>query len=194
MAMTREDVLRELELLPVWQLRTPLENVVHKVALNHLQKPNQEKAEEIFQEPQNLPAEIVQKPEPSYYYYMAENNACVFICAHDDTPRARMDTGLQSILFDNICIAMQIKAKKIPIDLAGCTAKVLIAMGEKTAQSLLNNADNIDDLRGKTHVLHNLPLIVTYSAAEMLEHLPIKAKTWQDLCLAQTLIQSLQTL
>ena len=94
------------------------------------------------------------------------------------------------MLFDNILIALQIKAKKYAGDLAASGAKVIVAMGEKTAQTLLNSTDNIANLRGKQHVLHNVPLIVTFSTAEILEHLPNKAKTWDDLCIALSLVDA----
>lgn len=170
MSMTRDDVLRELELLPVWQLRAPVQHVV-----------TQKMAAEIKPETFAVvvQAEVVQKTEAEFEYYVAENNTCIFICSAD-----RMDTALQSMLFDNILIALQIKAKKSAINLSNCNANLLIAMGEKTAQALLDSPESMEQLRNKTHALHNLPLIVTHSTAEMLEHLPNKAKTWHDLCRA----------
>ena len=82
-------------------------------------------------------------------------------------------------------------AKGVPV-LAVCRGfqEVIVAMGEKTAQTLLNSSESITNLRGKQHVLHGLPLIVTFSAAEMLEHLPNKAKAWHDLCTALRLVNA----
>lgn len=172
--MTRDDVLRELELLPVWQLRAPL--------LNLETQPAEKMVVEIKPE---APAEAVQKIKAEFDYFQSENNAWIFICSAN-----RIDTALQSMLLNNIFAALQINAKKYDGDLATIQAKVMIAMGEKTAQTLLDSTEPIDNLRGKQHVLHNLPLIVTYSAAEILEHLPNKAKTWDDLCTAFSIVNA----
>jgi uracil-DNA glycosylase len=176
--MTRDDVLRELELLPMWQLRAPklMQTIVAEAPVAEVVTKN--------------PAEVTQKADTKFDCYLSENNAWAFICTQDGMPADRMDTASQSMLFDNILIALQIKAKKYEGDLAAMQAKVFIAMGEKTAQTLLNSAEPIDSLRGKQHVLHNLPLIVTYSTAEILEHLPNKAKTWDDLCMALSIVNT----
>ena len=172
--MTRDDVLRELELLPVWQLRAPL--------LNLETQPAEKMIVEIKPE---APAEAVQKIKAEFDYFQSENNAWIFICS-----ASLIDTALQSMLLNNIFAALQINTKKYDGDLATIQAKVMIAMGEKTAQTLLGSTEPIDNLRGKQHVLHNLPLIVTYSAAEILEHLPNKAKTWDDLCTAFSIVNA----
>jgi uracil-DNA glycosylase len=152
----------------------------------------------------------VQKSDVVFDIYQSEDKAWVFICAQDSMLGSRIDTASQSMLFDNILTALQIKAKKLAINLADLQsqdsqlqdsakvqnqAKVIVAMGEKTAQTLLKSENTIDDLRsshlnGQRHILHNLPLIVTYSTAEMLEHLPNKAKTWDDLCTALRLVNA----
>ena len=159
-------MLRELELLPMWKLRAPLSPMLadEPVVAN------------------KVVTESTQNVQLNVDYFVSENNAWVFICPVD-----RIDTASQSMLLDNLFNALQIKAKKSIVNLAEINAKMLIAMGEKTAQMLLNSHATMDDLRAKQHVLHNLPLIVTYSAAEMLEHLPNKAKTWHDLCTASNL-------
>lgn len=179
MSFTREDVLRELELLPVWQLRVPLASLESQPAVKMVAEITPE-----------APAEVVQKTEVEFDYFQSENLAWIFICTHDSMLESRINAASQSMLFNNILVALQIKTKKYDGDLATSGAKVLIAMGEKPAQTLLNCSESIDNLRGKIHLLHNLPLIVTYSAAEMLEHLPNKAKTWHDLCTALRLVNA----
>jgi uracil-DNA glycosylase len=173
--MNREDVLRELELLPVWQLRPTLTNTVSPITV----------AEKLPAPALDLVPTATQEPDAIFDYFQSENSAWIFVC-----PGSLIDTASQSMLFDNILIALQIKAKKYTGDLAASGAKVIVAMGEKTAQTLLNSTDSIANLRGKQHVLHNVPLIVTFSAAEILEHLPNKAKTWDDLCTALSLVDA----
>jgi uracil-DNA glycosylase len=178
--VSREDVLRELELLPVWQLRAPLDNKVEQTATEKLP------AEKTIE----LAPTLTQKSEAEFDCYVSENNTWIFICAQDGMPGSPIDIASQSMLFDNILVAMQIKAKKTAINLAEIDAKIMIAMGETVAQNLLKSAESIEQLRGKQHLLHNLPLIVTYSTAEILEHLPNKAKTWHDLCTALRLVNA----
>ena len=194
--MNREDILRELELLPAWQLRAPVQNDLTEIMPN-LESQPVEKA--VAETKPAAHAEDTKKAEPLFDYYVSENNAWIFIRAQEGMAGGRMDTASQActgmiessgMLFDNILIALQMKVRKYDGDLAVSGAKVIVAMGEKTAQTLLNSAETIDNLRGKTQFVHNLPLIVTYSAAEILEHLPNKAKTWHDLCSAIRLVNA----
>lgn len=164
--MTREDVFRELELLPVWRLRTPL-----------------------------MPAELPAKAAPiveavievkRYECTISENKKWVFVC-----PAGRAPIALQSTLFNNILHALKIeKTNQVQLEsFANIEASVIIAMGETTAQQLLNSTESIETLRGKTHQLQNSPLIVTYHPNDMLQDLQLKAKTWEDLCLAKRIVQ-----
>jgi uracil-DNA glycosylase len=178
--MTREDVLRELELLPVWQLRVPLleiekvpEQLTEKVA-----EKITETAPELLAIAEVAPAtEISQK---SFEMHISDDKNWLFIC-----PASRMDAGSQSMLFNNILSALHINKVHIYTqDLATAEVKIIVVMGEKTAQTLLNTLESIANLRSKEHALHNTPLIVTYSCDEMLDNLQNKAKTWDDLLTA----------
>jgi uracil-DNA glycosylase len=183
--MTREDVLRELELLPVWQLRAPLletEKVPAKLAEKITPK--------ITEAAPELPTtEAPPTNQQAFEMHISDDKSWLFICS-----ASRMAIGLdagysQSILFNNILSALHIKkVQNYAQDLAQVAVKVIIVMGEKTAQTLLNSTETIDNLRGKAHRWQDTPLIVTYSCAEMLEHLPNKAKTWHDLNTALTII------
>ncbi len=173
MNMTREDVLRELELLPVWQLRAPL-----KVA-----QPITEKA------PVVETAIEAAKENTSLEFIISDDKKWCFIC-QNSMPASRMDIGLQGILFNNILHALKIsKTNKISLENIS-EAKVMIAMGETVAQHLLSSTESLEQLRGKTHVYQNIPLIVTYDTSDMLQHLPNKAKTWDDLCMALRLLNA----
>lgn len=173
MNMTREDVLRELELLPVWQLRAPL-----KVA-----EPAIEKA------PMAVVAIEVAKENTSLECIISDDKKWCFIC-QNSMPETRMDIGLQGILFNNILHVLKIsKTNKISMENIS-EAKVMIAMGETVAQQLLSSTESIEQLRGKTYAYQNIPLIVTYDMSDMLLHLPNKAKTWDDLCMALQLLNA----
>jgi uracil-DNA glycosylase len=170
MNMTREDVLRELELLPVWQLRAP-----PKVA-----EAIPEKSLEIAAE------KLIEKTvEISVQCTISDDKKWVFICA-----ASRMDIASHGMLFDNILRALKItKSSQIALENIG-EAGVLIAMGESVAQQLLSSTESLETLRGKTQIYQNLPLIVTYDPQDMLQNLANKAKAWDDLCLALQLLNA----
>lgn len=71
--------------------------------------------------------------------------------------------------------------------------KLILALGKFAAQSLLNSVESVASMRGKQHDYHGVPVIVTYHPAYLLRNLPDKAKAWQDLCAARSLMQSLQS-
>jgi len=71
--------------------------------------------------------------------------------------------------------------------------KLIVALGKFAAQSVLNTDQSIAALRGKLHDYHGVPVIVTYHPAYLLRNLPDKAKAWEDLCFARTVMHSLQS-
>jgi uracil-DNA glycosylase len=173
MSLTREDALRELELLPVWKLRAS-----PKVAETVAEKaPIVEVAIEAATE--NISLEII----------ISDDKKWCFI-SQNGMPATRMDIGLQASLFNNILHALKInKTNKIAQE-SMREAKVIIVMGESAAQQLLNSTESLEQLRGKTHTFQNIPLIVTYDTQNMLENLANKAKTWDDLCMALRLLNA----
>ena len=165
MGMTREDVLRELELLPVWQLRVPIVS----------------------------PVEIIQKiteatvTETSYYVVVSDDKKWAFVFS-------QALTGTAQILFNNILLALQLNKThtETAANLAGLLAsladvKVIVAMGEAASQQLLRSSESLEQLRGKVHVFENVPLVVTYHPDDLLQQLANKANMWDDLCIAKPL-------
>ena len=165
MGMTREDVLRELELLPVWQLRVPIVS----------------------------PVEIVQKiteatvTETSYYLVVSDDKKWAFVLS-------QALTGTAQILFNNILLALQLNKThtETVANLAGLLAvladvKVIVTMGEAVSQQLLSSSESLEQLRGKVHVFENAPLVVTYHPDDLLQQLANKANMWDDLCIAKPL-------
>ncbi len=69
--------------------------------------------------------------------------------------------------------------------------KLIIVLGEITAQKLLKQDTEIAHLRGKLHNYIDIPLIVTYHPTHLLDALLDKAKVWEDLCFAKATMQSL---
>ena len=62
--------------------------------------------------------------------------------------------------------------------------KIILAVGQTSAQTLLNSNESLSKLRGKTHQLNGIPLIIVFHPAYLLRSLLEKRKAWQDLQLA----------
>ncbi len=69
--------------------------------------------------------------------------------------------------------------------------KAILAVGRVSAQNLLKSADAVGRLRGRVHRFGtgNIPLVVTYHPAYLLRSPEQKAKSWQDLQQALSLLQ-----
>ena len=173
--MTREDMLRELELLPVWQLRAPVQL-----------QPQPAETAPVVNPITAVPAKIPGAQIAFNLTLSADKKWAFIMPASPDLP------ALQSSLFNNILLALKIDKtnKSVLTSLVDIQAKVIIAMGETTAQQLLNSTESIESLRGKTHTFENIPLIVTYHPHDMLQNLVDKAKTWDDLCLAMEIMRA----
>lgn len=180
MTMTREDVLRELELLPVWKLRTPAE-------VSFVEPIIAEKTTTVVVE--TLPVASKTIAPIVFEMTVSQDKKWAFI----SKPTDRMDTGLQAMLFSGILQALHIdKPVKSQLqnltvkNLADIKAQVIVAMGEAAAQALLNSQDPIEKLRGKLHAKADSSIVVTYDLPHLLANPLDKAKTWQDLCLARS--------
>ncbi len=66
--------------------------------------------------------------------------------------------------------------------------RVILAMGRFAVQSLLGSDEPIGRLRGRLHSWHGVPLVVTYHPAYLLRQPADKAKAWDDLCLAASVL------
>ena len=66
--------------------------------------------------------------------------------------------------------------------------RVILAMGRFAVQSLLGSDEPIGRLRGRLHHWHGVPLVVTYHPAYLLRQPADKARAWDDLCLAASVL------
>jgi DNA polymerase len=71
--------------------------------------------------------------------------------------------------------------------------KMILAMGRYAAQALLaqavsNPVPPLGQLRGVVHSYQGIPVVVTYSPANLLRNPADKAKAWADLCLAKSVL------
>ncbi|MDP2230530.1 hypothetical protein [Methylotenera sp.] len=216
--MTREDILRELELLPVWQLRVPLPSQAEIVRAELPQiepaitLPEQLKAEGLLtenileSEPVNSEQEALLVELKSGLAVTLEPQAAVpqlftHIASEDDDwlfvmPDAALRPD-EALLFQNICKAIRIKTKpaetsKHTLDaLKNMRPKLLIAMGEVTAQAMLQSTATLDDLRGTPKKYQGIALVATYDLAHLLQNSQDKAKAWDDFCVAMQFLQDM---
>lgn len=201
--MTREDMMRELELLPVWQLRAPL--LVKEAVVEPVQtKTTVSTAETIVDlvveqgsvevvSVSELKVAVKPTSTPQELTYISSDDAnWLFIL-----PSSVMSNEEQQ-LFQNICKAIRIKAKPAEVSADALTfisnlhPKLLLAMGEVPTQALLQSVESIDVLRGNKHQLHDVSLIVTYDLAYLLQNPVDKAKVWSDLCMGLQILQDLK--
>ena len=71
--------------------------------------------------------------------------------------------------------------------------KIIIAVGKISAQNLLGTDAPVGRMRGKRHSFGNVPLVVTYHPAYLLRSPSQKRKSWEDLCLARSIVSELTT-
>jgi DNA polymerase len=205
--MTREDMLRELELLPVWQLRAPLPSQAETVPIAEatpikveqitveLVATQTQEATEVLQDEALVVDEspaVASETMPQLFTLIANDNADWLFVLPNATLQADEERLLQ-----NIFMAMRIKAKPAEIssniaDVINTTKpKQLIAMGEATVQAMLQSTETLSSLRGTVQQFEGVALVATYDLGHLLQTLPDKAEAWKDLCLA---MQTLQTL
>jgi hypothetical protein len=107
-------------------------------------------------------------------------------------------SGDAALLFDKILASLMLSRNAIQLlsskeALAGkVSGQVVIAMGSQMGRQLLQMDDNFEELRGAVHSLEQaedeLPVVLTYHPEHLLNKPSDKAKTWQDLLLARSLI------
>jgi hypothetical protein len=107
-------------------------------------------------------------------------------------------SGDAALLFDKILASLMLSRNTIQLlsskeALAGkVSGQVVIAMGSQMGRALLQMDDGFEELRGAVHSLEQaedeLPVVLTYHPEHLLNKPSDKAKTWQDLLLACSLI------
>jgi DNA polymerase len=192
--MTREDMLRELELLPVWTLRNPMPAQFEPV----LPIPPQVESAPAVALVETVVEEVVvveeALPEPQVFrHILSEEGDYLFVLA-DIAAQADEERLLR-----NIFMAMKVKAKSPETSantldvFAASNAKLVITMDEKAAQRLLQTTEPLENLRGNIHAWQGASLVATYNLAHLLQTSTDKAKAWSDLCLAMQALQDIKS-
>ena len=75
--------------------------------------------------------------------------------------------------------------------------KLIVLLGKAAMQAVLGEDGTLSSMRGKTLSYRagatEIPLLVTYHPAYLLRNLPDKARAWEDLCRARSLMRQLRT-
>ena len=106
--------------------------------------------------------------------------------------------GDGNLLFDKILASLMLSRSQVQVisssqALAGqASGQVILAMGAELSRKLLQIDEPFEELRGAIHSLEagemEWPVVLTYHPEHLLKHPIDKAKTWQDLILARSLI------
>ena len=205
--MAREDMMRELELLPVWQSRAPAPEVAAIKDASRVLTPQDLELKPGLQvqvevavvkdslvniEESSDTLTPVPIESPTLSYIASENGEYLFVL-----PNAAMSAE-ELQLFQNIGKALRIKTKPAEISsdiltsINDVQAKLLVVMGEAAAQMILQSAEPITHLSGKLHQLHGVTLIATYDLLHLLQNPADKAKVWRDLCMGLQILQDLK--
>lgn len=185
-AMTQEDVLRELELLPMWHLRASL-------------TPLAPEAKAVSAVPVSPAAHVAAPvvPEP----VLLEPVAALAWTQVASTDGLWLFVSLTASLSADEWQLLQNMAKAMRISLSppqamtdpghalsASSAKMLIAFGEAAGQQLLASQKSLPTLRGQLHACHGRTLVATHALAHLLQQPLDKAQTWHDLRLAMQIL------
>jgi uracil-DNA glycosylase len=194
--MTREDILRELELLPVWQLRssaamkTTSEPTTPTATPESVMPIKQEVEPAIVIEEVAIEQEITRQV---FRYLASEDENWLFVLAEPEL------TIEEQHLLQNIFKAMRLKIKPSALTeniaevISAIQPKLLIPMGQAVAQAILQTNEALDNLRGTPQKFEDVVLMATYDLAHLLVNSSDKAKVWNDLCVAMQYMQDLSS-
>jgi DNA polymerase len=87
-------------------------------------------------------------------------------------------------LYDEIAACLPYLYRQLEI----LAPRVILAMGNTAAQTLLNTKQSLGALRGQLHRFRGIPLIVTYHPAALLRNPNWKKPTWDDVRIAHRLL------
>lgn len=208
MSLGREDVLRELELLPVWRLRTPLAGHTPAAELPGTSLPVSEAAPEIVVETTAAPlmTETVTAPVIAPIIAPVIERAPAPLPDVTDHPPLETisaplvespwfllcpqaaDSSAQQLL-ENIVRALKLPAEELhiaqqPLNVAQVSSRFAILFGLDAANAFLgtNHAD-LASIRGRLLTHAEMRYVVTHHPQAMLEQPLLKKEAWHDLCL-----------
>lgn len=207
MSLSREDMLRELELLPVWRARLPAPANLSPVTIAEpvvtletataataapVPVPVVETVPEVLNIEASL-AERLQVPlgaspelsEPNLPEAAAEplvQTPWLLYCPHaSDAPSQQ--------LLQNIWRALQLPLEEVslyqqPLQLTQVNTRFCVLFGlEQANQFLATNHAKIAAVRGQILTYGDMLVVITHHPQAMLENSLLKREVWQDVCL-----------
>jgi DNA polymerase len=187
--MTQEDVLRELELLPIWHLRaglTPLAPEAQAASAAPVSPVPVMPAAHVA-------APVLPEPVAALAWTQVASTDGLWLFVS----RTAGLSADEWQLLQNMAKAMRISlnAAQPMTDpghaLSASPAKMLIAFGSAAAQQLLASQASLPTLRGQLHACHGRTLVATHALDHLLQQPLDKAQTWQDLRLAMQALADL---
>ncbi|MFM2395990.1 MAG: hypothetical protein RLZZ434_572 [Pseudomonadota bacterium] len=188
-AMTQEDVLRELELLPIWHLRaglTPLAPEAQAASAAPVSPVPVMPAAHVA-------APVLPEPVAALAWTQVSSTDGLWLFVS-------LTAGLSADewqLLQNMAKAMRIslRSPQAMTDpghaLSASSAKMLIAFGEAAVQQLLASQASLPTLRGQLQACHGRTLVATHALDHLLQQPLDKAQTWHDLRLAMQALADL---
>jgi hypothetical protein len=191
--LSKEDLLQELELLPVWQLRNPAPKAAKPTTPGVVEEAVDPKPEQVEAVRTVEVDEQVPLAEPvltrSFRLVTSDDGLWAFVLDAEQTDEA--ETLFQNMLKAVSVTISQDTAEANTSLLKQGLSKVIVVMGEEEAQQLLSDPQTLEAFRGEVQHYQNIPVVVTYTPSQLLMHSQDKAKAWEDLCLAKLTIANL---
>jgi len=199
--MTREEILKELELWPLWTLRQPLPDLTTFISAEPLESSHSQQrnllshanTEIAVDDIADLDGKSLEEAETAseiqFQCYETDGGFCVAV--HQLIALSKDER----LLWDNICRAMRLPMRLVENaatvnDLTNKkSAKVIMLIGESTAQRVFNTTESLEVLRTKPLTFADKPCVVTYDLAYLLKQSQDKSKAWDDFCLVLDLMQ-----
>jgi DNA polymerase len=201
MSLGREDVLRELELLPVWRLRTPLadsalpaielpsapetstEKLIEKTATVSLESVIAEPVTELRVESEPAPIlEIPENTQPEVTPAPLIQSPWLLLSLQTD------DAAAQQLL-ENIVRALKLTPEELhvshqPLKAPQVQSQFAILFGLDAANTFLGtNHTDIASIRGQMLTHAEMRYVITHHPDAMLSNPLLKKEVWHDLCL-----------
>ncbi|MGV3581435.1 MAG: hypothetical protein ACO1N8_03940 [Methylophilus sp.] len=188
--MTREDMLHELELLPVWRLRAPpVAPTVVVSASDVIVKAEPQIDSVISTEPvitdSDVPIPVVQKPEVEKPEVEKIVKQWAFVCGVSSTQEDECALLMSNIIkATHLALADYVLLNEINA-LANYQVGDILLFGLDMAKKYLNTSDvDLGHLRGQYHLVEGVRCWVTYHPEQMLQDPLLKREVWRDICAA----------
>jgi len=192
MSLSREQVLKQLGLMPQWRLREDLAQTTERNADLVQNQTPQEPAPTIVSDPI---ADMDWATLNQYVTGAGDQNAdWVFVgeAAMDQDATSLLDKMLKAIQLErgkNVYLTQLSNTQYFKRQIELIQPKIIFVFGEQAAQALLQSQQPLHDLRGKVHQYEGVALIVSFPPSHLLQHTQDKALAWADLCMARDLMQ-----